>query len=91
MGSSLASSIAFDEACRLARSALEKRKRELHEELASYPRPIAGCDVQYKDLVEQLDGVREDLATLQEIDTAPDSPTARRQLDRLLAALRAAT
>ena len=40
---------------------LETRKTRIDDEVKNYPRPIAGCDVQFEYALEQQAGIRKEL------------------------------
>jgi hypothetical protein len=47
------------------RGCLEEVRAPIIEEIRTYPRQIAGCDVQFQDLVEKRDGVSQELNGLE--------------------------
>lgn len=61
----------------VARSELAEAKRILEFEISTYPRPIAGCDVQFNHLLGERQRVRAALAALDEavFVPTPRSPT----------------
>ncbi|MHA6324283.1 hypothetical protein [Roseivivax sp. CAU 1753] len=59
---------------RAARSALVTARQMLNDEISSYPTPIAGCDVQFNDLLAERGKVR---AALQALDQTIFVPTPR--------------
>ncbi|MGR3435957.1 MAG: hypothetical protein ACU0CO_13880 [Shimia sp.] len=59
-----------------ARGELVAARALVRRELASYPTPISGCDVQYTHLIEARDTIREALAAL---DRPRFTPTPRIQ------------
>jgi hypothetical protein len=40
---------------------LEAERRRLYDEIRNYPSPIAGCDQQFNDLLEQLQRILAEL------------------------------
>ena len=49
---------------------LEQRQRQVGEEIAAYPTPIAGCDVQFNALLECRRGIARELSALASIAAA---------------------
>ena len=47
------------------REHLENERRRVYEEIRNYPTPIAGCDVQFNFLLEQLRSISQDLDRLE--------------------------
>lgn len=60
----------------VARAELARARRIIRDELAGYPTPVSGCDVQYTHLLEQRAAVGEALAAL---DAPRFTPTPRVQ------------
>jgi hypothetical protein len=48
------------------RGLLEAAKHRIHEEIRTYPRPIAGCDLQFNHLLEERAGLADEVARLHE-------------------------
>ena len=46
------------------RGCLEEARAPIIEEIRTYPRQIAGCDVQFQDLLEKRDGISRELNRL---------------------------
>ena len=77
------------EALAALRRHLERRARELQEEVRAYPTPIARCDEQLPKLIEQRTRAIEQWREAAEIETgaAEDGPAWRERLQRFLAEL----
>ena len=48
------------------REALEARRKEINEEISSYPPPITGCDAQFNHLLEARQNLNRELGRLQD-------------------------
>lgn len=59
---------------------IDRRSRELSEEVRTYPTPIARCDEQLTKLIEQRAGAFNQLKLLLEIAPARFGPVGRRRL-----------
>ena len=63
------------------KSHFERRSRELNEEVRNYPTPIARCDVQLSELLEQRDRVNSQLRQMAVADPAQPRVGARQWLE----------
>ena len=66
---------------------LDRRSKELSEEVRNYPTPIARCDEQLSKLIEQRSGAINELKRLLEAAPARSGPLGRRRLEALEAYL----
>ena len=66
---------------------LDRRSKELSEEVRNYPTPIARCDEQLTKLIEQRAGAINQLKLLLEAAPARSGPLGRRRLAALEAYL----
>lgn len=64
----------YDDAIEAAREDLKRALHVIAEELRTYPTPVAGCDVQYTQLLSDQRKVR---AALSALGAAPFIPTPR--------------
>lgn len=58
------------------RDRLDARLRAVKEEIAAYPAPILGCDVQFNHLLEERAGLTRELGLLAAACTSGDSGAA---------------
>ena len=63
------------ECIRSAHDALATARRLLHDEISTYPTPIAGCDAQFNHLLSERQKV---IAALSALEDAVFVPTPRR-------------
>lgn len=49
------------------RSHLEKKKRQIYEEIVNYPPPIPACDVQFNHLLEERTQITQELSRAQDV------------------------
>jgi hypothetical protein len=66
---------------------LDRRSKELSEEVRNYPTPIARCDEQLTKLIEQRSGAIDQLKLLLEAAPARSGPPGRHRLAALEAYL----
>jgi MoxR-like ATPase len=66
---------------------LDRRSKELSEEVRNYPTPIARCDEQLSKLIEQRAGAIDEMKLLLEAAPARSGPPGRRRLEALEAYL----
>ncbi|MBI4081737.1 MAG: hypothetical protein HY423_03925 [Candidatus Lambdaproteobacteria bacterium] len=67
-----------DPAWHRVREHLEAARRRLHDAVASYPAPIAGCDTQFNTLLEEQYRVADERRRLDQIDAACATAAERR-------------
>lgn len=60
----------IDDAWSALRRCLERRSRELQDEVRSYPTPIARCDVQLTQVIAERDAAVRDLKRASELEDA---------------------
>jgi hypothetical protein len=48
------------------RDLLDTARHRINEEIRTYPRPIAGCDLQFNHLLEERTGIADEVARLHE-------------------------
>ncbi|HUL63370.1 MAG TPA: hypothetical protein VLW55_02030 [Burkholderiaceae bacterium] len=72
-----------DDAWAALRECLEARSRELHDELCTYPTPIARCDEQLTRVLEERDAAFRGLRLATELETSRTGISRAQWLRRL--------